>query len=238
MISDLKDFFWKTVRKTGDQTLSPLASEIKSKNLTYLSDDKFISLEGEINRIDRENVTGDFAEFGIALGGSAIYLARRAKGRRFLGFDVFDMIPPPSERDGDDTHARYETIKKGDSQGIGGDLYYGYEEHLYDRVVRNFRDFNLDVNGREICLTKGLFEDTVRFSGPDRLSLAHIDCDWYDPVQFCIQAVSPVLSSGGVIILDDYNDFGGCREATDRILAADTSLNLERHEPHAVIRKL
>lgn len=237
MISDLKKFFWKTLRGTGDQTLSPLAAEIKSKNLTYLSDDKILSLEQEISRIHQENVSGDFAEFGIALGGSAIYLARRAEGRRFLGFDVFDMIPPPSERDGDDTHARYETIKKGNSQGIGGDLYYGYEENLYDRVVRNFRDFDLEVDGREVCLTKGLFEDTVRFGGSDHLSLAHIDCDWYDPVHFCIEAVSPVLSNGGVIILDDYNDFGGCREAADKILAADKSLNLERNQPHAVIRK-
>jgi hypothetical protein len=48
------------------------------------------------------NITGNFLEFGIALGGSAICLASEiGDGRRFLGFDVFGTIPPPSERDGE-----------------------------------------------------------------------------------------------------------------------------------------
>lgn len=215
----------------------PLARKIRERNLTYLSDDKFRSLERELQRIEREAIAGDFTEFGIALGGSAIYLANRGAGRRFFGFDVFDMIPPPSERDGKDTHERYEVIKNGQSQGIGGDRYYGYEEDLYAKVVQNFRDFDLQVDGRQIVLEKGLFEDTVRFAPPDQLSLAHIDCDWYDPVRFCMETVSPVLSRGGVIILDDYNDFGGCRDAATDVLAADESLRLLRSEPHAVIQK-
>lgn len=215
----------------------PLARKIKERNLTYLSDDKFISLDRELRRIHEDGVAGAFAEFGIALGGSAIYLARHGQGRKFFGFDVFDMIPPPSERDGQDTHRRYEVIKSGKSQGIGGDRYYGYEENLYDKVVQNFKDFDLEVDGEQIILKKGLFEDTVRFAPSDTLSLAHIDCDWYDPVRFCMNAVSPLLSQGGVILLDDYNDYGGCRDAATDMLAADKSLQLIRSEPHAVILK-
>ncbi|WP_282607881.1 TylF/MycF/NovP-related O-methyltransferase [Pelagibius sp. Alg239-R121] len=238
MFSIGKKILGKLTHRDPPKPLPPLASKIKSCNLTYLSADKFISLEKEICRIQQENVAGEFAEFGVALGGSAIYLAHRAEEKRFLGFDVFDMIPPPSERDGEDTHARYEIIKSGESSGIGGDLYYGYEENLYDRVVQNFRDFDLLVDGKKISLEKGLFEDTVKFGASDRISLAHIDCDWYDPVKFCVETVSPVLSRRGVIILDDYNDYGGCREAANEVLASDQSLKLDRHEPHAVIRKI
>ena len=223
---------------TERQPPPPFATKIKQRNLTYLSDDKFVSLEREVRRIEQEKVDGDFAEFGIALGGSAIYLAHRARERRFFGFDVFEMIPPPSERDGQDTHQRYEVIKNGQSSGIGGDRYYGYEENLYEKVVQNFQDFGLKVDDQQIILKKGLFEDTVRFAPPDLLSLAHIDCDWYDPVKFCMETVSPVLSVGGVIILDDYNDYGGCRDAANDVLAADASLRLVREEPHAVIKKI
>ncbi len=224
--------------KEAPAPVPPLARKIKDRNLTYLSDDKFRSLERELQRIEQAEIAGDFAEFGIALGGSAIYLANRGTGRRFLGYDVFDMIPPPSERDGKDTHERYEVIKNGQSQGIGGDRYYGYEENLYDKVVQSFQDFGLDVDGQKIILEKGLFEDTVSFAPTDRLSLAHIDCDWYDPVRFCMETVSPVLSKGGVIILDDYNDYGGCRDAATDVLAADKTLRILRSEPHAVIEKI
>lgn len=224
--------------KEAPAPVPPLARKIKDRNLTYLSDDKFRSLERELQRIEQAEIAGDFAEFGIALGGSAIYLANRGTGRRFLGYDVFDMIPPPSERDGKDTHERYEVIKNGQSQGIGGDRYYGYEENLYDKVVQSFQDFGLEVDGQKIILEKGLFEDTVSFAPTDKLSLAHIDCDWYDPVRFCMETVSPILSKGGVIILDDYNDYGGCRDAATDVLAADKSLRILRAEPHAVIEKI
>ncbi|WP_352750147.1 hypothetical protein [Mesorhizobium sp. M0701] len=48
----------------------------------------------------REKVPGDFIEYGIALGGSAIYIASELDGdRHFHGYDVFGMIPSPTEQD-------------------------------------------------------------------------------------------------------------------------------------------
>jgi hypothetical protein len=39
------------------------------------------------------------------------------------------------------------------------------------------------------------------------------------------------------MILDDYNDYGGCRKAGDQFLAAQPQLELVLTTPHAVIRK-
>jgi len=44
------------------------------------------------------------------------------------------------------------------------------------------------------------------------------DVDWYDPVKTCLDRIWPHLIVGGVIILDDYQDWGGCRKATDEFL--------------------
>jgi len=43
------------------------------------------------------NVPGDFAELGIGLGGTTIFLARIGKslGRKFLAVDSFEGLPPP-----------------------------------------------------------------------------------------------------------------------------------------------
>jgi O-methyltransferase len=75
------------------------------------------------------------------------------------------------------------------------------------------------VDGRRVRLVKGLFEETWPQHPVERVALAHLDCDWYDPVRFCLNAVADRVAPGGVIVLDDYNDYGGCRTATDEFLA-------------------
>ena len=80
---------------------SPVAQRVRKENLTYLTPLKMRRLEKAVSKALKDNVAGDVAEFGIALGGSAIVLARHARhfGRRFHGFDVFGMIPPPACRE-------------------------------------------------------------------------------------------------------------------------------------------
>ena len=53
------------------------------------------------------------------------------------------MMPEPSENDGDDVHNRFEVIKKGTSKGINGNLYYGYEKDLYNKVKDSFKIFGV-----------------------------------------------------------------------------------------------
>ncbi|MER9681888.1 TylF/MycF family methyltransferase [Mesorhizobium sp. M0184] len=216
-----------------------VARSVQRARLTYLSDAKFISLRDAIRQLGREKVPGDFIEYGIALGGSAIYIASELDGdRHFHGYDVFGMIPSPTEQDDEKSKARYETIRSGRSTGIGGDTYYGYQGNLFDKVSASFTGFGVPVDGERIVLHKGLFEDTVDFDPKTRIALAHVDCDWHDPVKFCLERTFEVLSPGGVMILDDYNDYGGCRTATDEFLAGRADCRLTRILPHAVIRRL
>lgn len=177
-------------------------------------------------------------EFGIALGGSAILMAKTADNRSFHGFDVFGMIPPPSEEDGSDSHSRYEDIRNGRAKGLGGDEYYGYMDDLYSCVSDNFTAFDIPPGNGRVHLHKGLFQDTVCLTRNDRVALAHVDCDWYEPVMHCLVNISQALVSGGTMIFDDYNDFEGCRRAVDDGLKNDPSLSIIRTRPHAVVRKL
>ena len=179
---------------------------------------------------------GDFAEFGIALGGSSICIASALDGKRsFFGFDVFEQIPPPSERDGPNASARYSQIVSGESSGINGSEYYGYLDDIYGRVCDNFRKAGFIVDNKAVRLIRGLFQDTLSSSDLEVISLAHIDCDWYDPVLECLNFIWPKLSVGGVIILDDYNDWDGCRQATDDFLNKTPDATLYASKPHAII---
>jgi O-methyltransferase len=217
--------------------LSARARSVLAERLTYLTPERFLRIEGAARKT--LHVPGDIVEFGVALGGSAIVLASHANSnKRFYGLDVFDMIPEPSsEKDDAKSKARYEIIKSGQSEGLGGAPYYGYRKDLLEDVKASFAKHGLAVDGDRIQLHKGLFHDTFPAIGVDEVALAHVDCDWYDPVAYCLAQLSNRMSSGGLIVIDDYNDYGGCRTAVDEFLRANPSFRFEPG-PNPILRRI
>jgi hypothetical protein len=194
-----------------------LLARIRSSKLTYLSDRKLASLANTCSAIEEARLPGAFIEAGCALGGSAILIATvKDSERPFFVYDVFGMIPPPTAEDTRDVHDRYQTIVEGNSVGIDGDKYYGYQDNLYDVVQGNLRRFGIEPEEQSVALIKGLVQDTMHIDQP--VAFAHVDVDWYEPVSTCLRRIFPRLVEGGSIILDDYHDWGGCRKATDEYL--------------------
>lgn len=145
-------------------------------------------------------------------------LARAKKAARpLLVYDVFGMIPAPTDADGEDVHARYETIKSGRASGLSGDTYYGYEPDLMAKVRQTFERFGLPLDENAVSLIPGLFQDTI--VGDEPVALAHIDGDWYESVRTCLERIGPRLSPAGVMVIDDYDAWSGCRRAVDEFLA-------------------
>ncbi len=137
-------------------------------------------------------------------------------------YDAFGMIPPPGPGDGPDAHARYAVIASGRSSGVGDEVYYGYRQDLQAEVAAN-----LAAHGQpDVRLVPGFFADTLRPSGP--VAVAHIDADWYASVMTCLERIGPVLVVGGRFVLDDYDQWSGCRSATDEFLADNPSFRAER----------
>ena len=217
--------------------LPSLARKMRAAKLTYLSPQKLRSLLAAMHEINARKIPGDVLEMGLALGGSGILLADAMGPRRFFGYDVFGMIPPPDDNDAADAHKRYEKIKSGESRGLGGDVYYGYRDDLLTAVEASFARHGQKVDNQRITLVPGLFEDTVPEHSGDAISLAHIDCDWYAPVKLCLERLGPRVSVGGLIILDDYLDYEGCRKATDAFLK-HAPFKLRQTTPHAILERI
>lgn len=200
--------------KSISQADRSLIIRLKKDKLTYLNVAKLISIVSTLKEIEQNKIAGTFIEAGCALGGTTILLTKlKDKERLFNVYDVFGMIPPPTIEDTADVHERYKIIKAGKSKGIGDNTYYGYEEHLYEKVVANIERYNIHLANENVNLIKGLLQDTMDIDSP--VAFAHIDVDWYDPVKCCLQRIWPNLVVGGSIILDDYNDWGGCKKAVD-----------------------
>lgn len=199
----------------GNRTvLHPVIESVKQQSITYLKEEALNDLYEQVRRVESEKLSGALIEAGCALGGSAIVMATaKSKSRPFYIYDVFGMIPPPSNVDGRDVHKRYEDIKLGKSEGIDGEKYYGYKENLIDEVESNFYKHNLHIESNNIYLVKGLFQNTLQIN--QDIAIAHIDGDWYESVKTCLERIAPHLVLGGTLVIDDYSSWSGCRKAVD-----------------------
>src|SRR5690606_38637992 len=131
---------------------------IKLNHLSYLSLLDLTNLHKAVKNIEQEGVPGRFVEAGCALGGSGIAISlAKSRPREFFVYDMFGMIPAPSDRDAEDVHARYNQIVTGKAKGIGQDMYYGYISNLKQVVEKNFNTFNLDLKEENISLIEGDF---------------------------------------------------------------------------------
>ncbi len=217
--------------------LPPVIKAVRADSLTYLTENALCDLYEQVALLERRGAGGILIEAGCALGGSAIVIAAaKAPERPLYVYDVFDQIPPPSDRDGPDVRDRYEVITRGEASGFGGKPYYGYEENLYEQVTENFRMLGLPAEENNVHLKKGLFRDTLHVEEP--VVLAHIDGDWYESVMTCLERIEPRLIHGGVLVIDDYKHWSGCPEAVDEYFAdkRDRYAFIERSRLHIVRR--
>jgi len=135
---------------------------VREERLTYLRPPYLRALAADVLDVERAGLEGLVLEAGTALGGSAIVMAAaKAPERPMKVYDVFGMIPPPTDQDGEDVHERYAKITAGDARGPGGEQYYGYRDDLYAEVEQSFARLGVPTGERNVALVKGLFEDTI-----------------------------------------------------------------------------
>jgi len=206
-----------------------------AEGLTYLKPAPLRDLAAVAVGLEGNAVAGLFVEAGTARGGSAIVMAAAKSAERPMKvYDVFGMIPPPTDRDGADVHRRFAKISAGGARGPGGDTYYGYRDDLYDEVIDAFARHDVPVVDHNVELVQGLFEDTIQLDEP--VALAHLDGDWYESTMTCLTRIAPLLVPGGRIVLDDYYTWSGCRKAVDEYFTRRDGFRLEHRTRLHVIR--
>lgn len=171
-------------------------------------------------RVESAGVPGIFVEAGVAMGGSAIVIAKtKSRERELRLYDVFEMLPPPSENDDPKSHAVYKDFLAGKAASAVDRNYVAHATDLLSFTRENMGRLGVDPDAEHVKFVKGLYQDTLRIDEP--VAFAHIDCDWYDSVKLCIDRIAGWVSPGGIMLFDDYNSFAGCRKAVDEWLAKD-----------------
>ncbi len=149
-----------------------------------------------------QNIPGSLVECGVAKGGCLAVMAHYAgKDQNVWGFDSFGAMPELSAED----------------EGSGQE-WVGYQcagEEGEKAVERTFELLGVDMT--HVTVVKGYFEDTLQRSA-ERLKdivILRLDNDWYRSTKFCLNVLYPKVVPGGVILIDDYGTFQGCRRAVD-----------------------
>lgn len=161
-----------------------------------------------------ENIPGSFVECGVWKGGSSAIMAlaieNAGQERHLHLFDSFEGLPEPTEKDGESAAAYSGGRNEGKLVTVN-QCRAGLDEvrHLILDIIK--------VPEKLAHFHVGWFQNTVavdaRQLGP--IALLRLDGDWYDSTKICLEHLYPLLSPGGILIMDDYFAWEGCSKATD-----------------------
>lgn len=179
----------------SDWTIEPLA-----RPLTLQSKHQLELIETQLLRLEAEGVPGDLIEAGVWRGGAVIFMralleAYAIPERRVIAADSFAGIPLS-------TKFRHDEVNKWTDR---------WEASLPEVRAAIDRFGLLDDR---VVLLEGLFADTLPKLKHERLALIRLDSDAFDSADTSLEHLYPILSTGGVVIVDDWHLIG-CRIAVD-----------------------
>jgi O-methyltransferase len=151
-------------------------------------------------RIEDEEIPGDVVECGVYNGGTAAVLARVATHSRLKRtvwlFDSFQGMPRTTEVDGEEAQKYVGEVR-------------GSSNQVRNLLQRTGSDLS------RVRIVEGLFQETFSTIQIPKIALLNIDADWYESVKLCLEKFYDCVVPQGLISLDDYGHWPGCRRAVD-----------------------
>jgi len=181
----------------------------------YGAFDVLFSLYHNVKYIIEHDIPGDFVECGVWSGGLILLIAEvllrlGVTDRKIYLYDTFEGMPKPDDVDKDwegipagPTWEHYNN--KGKKWGYGGQ-------------VENVKEV-LDLSkypSKNYIFVEGMVEDTIPKNMPEEIALLRLDTDFYSSTYHELVHLYPLISVGGVLIIDDYGYYQGARKATDQ----------------------
>jgi hypothetical protein len=198
---------------TPDIDKDPVFMDLYQQVMPYTmtSKEAVFALYTSVNYVLDRNIPGDIVECGVWRGGSSllaalIMKARNIRDRQLYLYDTFRGMPTPTEFDVDKRgNTGFEMMEK-----YGDDVGWCYA--LLDDVKAAFSAYNFDF---AINFIEGDVIETLPKIKPETISVLRLDTDWYESTALEFDLLYPRLSTGGVLIVDDYGCWAGSRKATD-----------------------
>ncbi len=203
-----------------DATARDLETILRVQPFTMTSPERLLGLIRAVEYIDQNKLPGSIVECGVWRGGSmmAAALASEHSGKRQLWlFDTFEGMTEPGEADIDlrGNDAASLLVQSGDP--FAADSVW-CRSHL-ENVKSSLRSTGYPDD--RMCFVPGPVEETLQVADTGPIALLRLDTDWYESTRCELEQLFPRLVSGGVLIIDDYGHWQGCRRAVDEYFATN-----------------
>jgi hypothetical protein len=193
--------------------------EICRKESLNVSKERFVSLYQALNYVYKNKIEGDFVECGVFMGGSAMMMAYLMieydqnddfKKKIWL-YDTYAGMANPGIYDENILNVKaLPELKKNKKKKNSKDIWaFSPLEYVRENISKT------GVNLEKIFFIKGLVEETLKNKKPDKIALLRLDTDFYESTKIELEELYPLLEVGGVIIIDDYGHWKGCKKAVD-----------------------
>jgi hypothetical protein len=204
------------------QTVSPedLAILERCRPYTMSSLERMLALIDAVRYLVRREIPGALGECGVWRGGSvlAMILTLQSLGvedRDLHLYDTFAGMTAPTEHDISpfDPPALETWSESESSRRVAWPELF--DTHVFNEQQVRETLLTTGYPAEHIHLTRGDVMQTLPAAAPDRLALLRLDTDWYESTRHELQHLYPLLSDGGVLIIDDYGHWDGARRAVD-----------------------
>lgn len=207
------------------------------KRNTMLPYEELVSLYEQVVYCEKNNILGAFVECGVWKGGAAGLMAsaslRHGNGLRSMYlFDAFDDIcEPNSVHDDQELITEVRKIVKSKVLNFEGRLnplngiYKKWGGHGTLEECQYLFSEIIGYPSARVHYVKGWFQETVAREATHipEIAILRLDGDWYESTRVCLEAFYPLLSKGGICIIDDYGYNSGCKKAVDEYLRSINS---------------
>jgi len=194
---------------------------------SMLGELKLKKMGEHVKYIVKNSIPGDIVELGVWKGGCAAWIGQlllEGKDPRVLHlFDSFEDPPEPLPIDGEKVVRKMGGVNHAHGRLIPS---VGYYKNLglggpgnADEVLKLM---TVDIGYKEenTKIYKGWIQETVPEASQKIgvVSLLILDCGLYEATKLCIEAFYDKVSPKGVIVVDDYEVYAGCKKAIDDFL--------------------
>jgi O-methyltransferase len=182
-------------------------------------------------RIDEYGIAGDIVECGVWRGGNIILARRLCPTRVCWLYDTFDGMTEPQEVDR--KKSGFKAATSYHAKLANGQKWAAVSR---DQVRANLAATKT-LDDRWLRFVKGPVEQTLvdPTNLPSAIALLRLDTDWYASTKAELEALYPLLTPGGYLIVDDYGHWEGAKKAVDDYFHAKGLLPMQSIDYSAVL---
>lgn len=216
-----------TFRKHWSQ--SDVEAITKTRPYSTMSTSRARNILEVVRYVHNNQIPGDIVECGVFKGGNiAMCMSEMTymySDKTFWAYDTYEGVPLDEVTDNDmefgiqGKHKQHVTEWFREIDGEQRMCYCGLDD-----VKANWQSAYQELHpGSDIPTSikyiKGSVIDTIPETLPEQISFLLLDMDIEKPTEHVLPYLWPLVSTGGVVQVDDYNTFAGVQKVIDEFFA-------------------